>query len=191
MSQTEFKVQSASARNATQSVAGGKCKVKAGGFTLIEMMVAISILGIVAVIVSGFLLTTLNGSGKAEVNKEVRQNGSYALSVMEGLILNAINVGCTAPPPTIYITDINGQVATISCDTTNLKIASSSAAGSVDLTASNVAVSNCNFTCTPLTGGPTKVDILFTVSQKTSGLTPRPNETMSIDFQSEVITRNY
>jgi len=171
-------------------VQSAKCKVEAGGFTLIEMMVAISILGIVAVIVSGFLLTTLSGSGKAEVNKEVRQNGNYALSVIEGLILNAINVGCT-PPLTINITDINGQMATISCDTTNFKIASSSAAGSVDLTASNVAVSNCNFTCASLTGGPTKVDILFTVSQKTSGLIPKPNEKMSIDFQSEVMTRNY
>ena len=172
------------------------------GFTFIEMIVAISIMGIVALIGTGFLLTSLSSSGKAEINKEVRQNGNFALSVMEGLIVSSKNVECRdeAGDPSnkqIWVTDIRGNIAKFICDDlTNYKIASSSSINnvwvSVDLTATNVAVSGCNFTCTTAAGSPTNVGIVFTVSQKTTGLlTPRPNEKSSVSFQTQVSTRNY
>jgi len=162
------------------------------GFTLIEAVIAISILSLVGLISSSFLLTTLSSSSKVEVSKEVRQNGDYALSVMKGLILSADSVTCQ-DSENIRVQDVNGGITTFTCDeTTAYKISSASAAGSVDLTGSNVAVTNCNFTCTAIAGGPTNVGIGFTVSQKTSGsLTPRPNERSSQNFQSEVMMRNF
>lgn len=158
------------------------------GFTFIEMIVAISILGIVALIGTGFLLTSLSSSGKAEINKEVRQNGNFALSVIEGLIVSAKSVSCTDSTH-IVVTDVRGNDATISCDTTGNKIASSSASENIDLTAINVAVTNCNFTCTTTVGNPTTVGVGFSVSQV--GSSGRPSEKSSASFQTQVSARNY
>jgi len=169
------------------------------GFTFIEMIVAISIMGIVALIGTGFLLTSLSSSGKAEINKEVRQNGNFALSIMEGLIISAENISCPTADE-IDVIDINGQLTKFICydSAPDYKISSVSSTFSPPttttyiLTADNVAVTDCNFTCTTIVGNPTTVGIGFTVSQKTTGLlTPRPNEKSSVSFQTQVSTRNY
>jgi len=169
------------------------------GFTLIEALIAISMLGIAGLVASSLLLTSLTSSSKVEVSKEVRQNGDYALSVMEGLILSSQSVDCrdeggSPSNKQIWVTDIEGNTAKFLCDDemTN-KISSSSPAFvfPVDLTGSNVFVSGCNFTCEQATGLPTKVDLEFTVSQKGSGSSQRPNEKSSHQFKSEVLLKNY
>lgn len=166
------------------------------GFTLIEMIVAISILGIVSLIGTGLLFTSLSSSGKAEIDKEVRQNGNYALSVMEGLIISSKNIACPTPPAAnaskeIDVTDINGQLTQFICDdSADHKISSVSAsAGTFVLTATNVAVTNCNFTCATTVGNPTTVGIGFSVSQV--GSSGRPNEKSSASFETQVSARNY
>lgn len=171
------------------------------GFTFIEMIVAISILGVVALIGTGFLLTSLSSSGKAEINKEVRQNGNFALSTMEGLIISSKNVACPTPPTAnagkeIDVTDINGQLTQFICeDSADYRISSVSSTFSPPttttyiLTADNVAITDCNFTCTTIIGNPTTVGIGFSVSQV--GSSGRPNEKSSMGFQTQVSTRNY
>jgi len=166
------------------------------GFTFIEMIVAISILGIVALIGTGFLLTSLSSSGKAEINKEVRQNGNFALSIMEGLIISAENISCPTADE-IDVIDINGQLTKFICydSAPDYKISSVSSTFSPPttttyiLTADNVAVTDCNFTCTTIVGNPTTVGIGFTVSQV--GSSGRPSEKSSVSFQTQVSTRNY
>jgi len=177
-------------------VQSSKFKVTACGFTFIEMIVAISILGIVALIGTGFLLTTLSSSGKAEINKEVRQNGNFALSIMEGLIISAENISCPTADE-IDVIDINGQLTKFICydSAPDYKISSVSSTFSPPttttyiLTADNVAVTDCNFTCTTIVGNPTTVGIGFTVSQV--GSSGRPSEKSSVSFQTQVSTRNY
>lgn len=160
--------------------------IKRGGFTLIEVLAAISILGLVGLISSSFFLTILSSSSKAEVAKEVRQNGDYVLSVMQGLILSASSASCSDDHKSIAIKDTNGSPTTFSCnETTTYKISSNSA----DLTGSNVLVSGCSFICEQVAGAPTKVSVEFTVSQKGSG-TLRPSEKSSQIFKSEIIMRN-
>ena len=173
-------------------VQSSKFKVTACGFTFIEMIVAISIMGIVALIGTGFLLTSLSSSGKAEINKEVRQNGNFALSVMEGLIISSKSVSCISTEE-IDVTDISGRLTQFICDeSTNFRISSVSAAflppTTYILTASNVAVTNCTFACTTTAGSPANVGIGFTVSQMSG---TRPNEKSSVSFQTQVSTRNY
>lgn len=170
-------------------------QIKTDGFTLIEMLITISIVCVLAVIASGFLLSSISGSGKAEIGKEVRQNGNYALNVMQKMILNSKIITCPTPPAPnvgkeIDVTDINGELTKFICDDTepNYKISSVSAS-SYDLTGSNVAVSFCNFVCDVTPGRPSLVDIEFTVNQKGDSL--RPNEKASINFKTEVMTKNY
>jgi prepilin-type N-terminal cleavage/methylation domain-containing protein len=154
------------------------------GYSLMEMIVVISMLGLVGVIVSGFLLSTMKANSKAEITKEVRQNGDYALSVMQGMILNSLSVSCPNST-TIRVTDLNNQLIDFVCNTAEGKISSNSAS----LTGSNVAVKSCSFSCTSSPGKPTRVVINFSIGNKGTGL--RPEEKSTINFKSEVVTRNY
>lgn len=152
---------------------------------MIEMIVTLAILALIVVIASGFLFTTISSSKKVEVTKEVRQNGSYALSVMEGLISTSRSV-VSCSDNKIIVLDQDGFFTTFECDETNGRISSNSAS----LTGSNVTVSGCNFSCTTDTGRPVKVSLDFIVSQKSS-VTLRPSEKSSMLFQTEVMTKNY
>ena len=183
MSLTKFKIHPAI----------GGIKLKAG-FSLIEMIIVVSILGLIAVISSGFLLVSLMASNKAEATKEVRQNGNYALSVIEGLILNSTSVGCTGVSnEEIWTKDLENNLATVIFDSASKRIASFSGslgvATSTYLTGSNVTVSDCIFTCVQDPGRPAKVVINFAVSKGGSGA--RPSEKASLQFQTTVVTKNY
>lgn len=170
-----------------------KLKVKSkkyrDGFTLLEMVVVISLLGIIVVIATGFLITTLTGSKKVEVSKEVRQNGSYALSAMEGMILSSRSVSCPVGGKKITVIDSNGYSTSFDCDEDGGKIASNSSEKSLNLTGTTVTVSDCNFSCEGGEGLPVKVNIDFRVSQKGSA-DLRTSEKSSMRFQSGVITKN-
>jgi len=161
------------------------------GFTMIEMIVVVSILGLVAVMTSGFLLVSLTAAGKAEVVKEVRQNGNYALSVMEGMILNSRGIGCTSGQNTqaVEVTDANGIITSFICDENEDKKKISSVSGqTIDLTSSSVVVSNCHFDCEGTSGLPVKVHLEFTVQK--GGEDARPSEKASLLFKTDVMPRN-
>ena len=53
------------------------------GFTLVEILVVIGLLAIVVALGSNMFFTTLRGSTKSKTLTIVKQNGDYALSVME------------------------------------------------------------------------------------------------------------
>lgn len=162
------------------------------GFTLIELLVVTVIFISISAMAVSFLFSTLSGGGKAEAIKEVRQNGSYALSIMEKLIVSSRRVDCNPNPGTsMSITAIDNSVATISCidDATNGKRIAS---GSGFLTTSNVSVNACTFICSERTlanaGTPATVDIDFTVSK--SGIGFRPGETAEATFHTKLIVKN-
>jgi len=158
------------------------------GFTVIEMIVTLSILALIIVIASGFLFSTISGGNKVEATKEVRQNGSLALSVMEKMILTSRLVSCPVAGngKEILVQDQDGFSTSFVCDETGGKISSNSAV----LTGSNVFVSGCSFACTSEVGRPVKVSIGFTVSQRNaSGL--KPSEKSSMVFQTEVVAKNF
>lgn len=162
------------------------------GFTFMEIIIAISLLGIISVIFSGFLITVISGGSKSEISKEVRQNGNFALSVIEGLVLNSVAVSCPdlVNNHLLSIKDVNGNFADIRClGDPDYYISSSSAGTVLNLTGDNVAVNPCSFTCDHTPGKPTKVTVDFSVSQKGTSL--RPNEKSTINFQTEINTRNY
>lgn len=157
------------------------------GFTLIEMVIVVSLMGLVAIIATGFLLTSLSGSGKAEVSKEVRQNGNYALSVIENMVRDCLAFKTACPNPDVNsLTIINqdGGTTVFSCSQNQI------ASGSAFLTSGSVSVSDCDFDCTQSPGLPPVVTVKFKVAQK-SVVTLRPSEKAVLDFETVVVVRNY
>ncbi len=179
---------------------------KSRGFTLVEILVVVGILGIIAVVASNVFFTTLRSSGKTKVLTKVKQNGDYALSVMERLIkdsqeviTNTDNKICEQGMNYLKFKRTDGGMVEFACleeGTANGRIASNSAR----LTSSEVKVDTCVFDCSCPAAFPnctsqgTKfypktVTIKFTLSQV--GATVRPEEQATINFQTTVSTRNY
>ncbi len=151
------------------------------GFTLIEVLIFISVLVVILSICFSFLLITFSGSSKTDALKEVKQNGNFALSSMEKFALSAERVACL--PNSLTVTMLDGTSTVFSCD--GVRISSNSSF----LTDDNVTVSNCVFICTTTPGTPAMVEIGYTV--ETAGIgSKRVSEKASLDFATKVIVRN-
>jgi prepilin-type N-terminal cleavage/methylation domain-containing protein len=168
-----------------------------GGFTLIEILVALGILAIIVVIVSNMFFTILKSSSKTKVLTEVKQNGNYALNVMARMIRNGrIGVGeCGAYPDRITITNPDDGITTFHCCGSPPMIASKSGSLTCEqarLTSDKVqASSSCDdfISCTQTFEGPPVVTINFTLQQ--AGTASRPEEEATVNFRMTVTLRNY
>lgn len=170
------------------------------GFTLIEIIVSMGILGIIATMGTNLLFSILGGSAKAKVLQSVKQNGGYALSVMESMIRNARKLDYVlSPTDAITITNPDGGITTFHCyDSPDSLIASESGTllgVAARITGQEVKVDDTScanfFTITPGIPGvrPNLVVIQFKLIQ--SGVSSRPEEQTSVDFQTTVGLRNY
>lgn len=166
--------------------------VRKKGFTLIEILIVVGVLGTVAVIASQFFFSILRGSTKARLLTEAKQSGSYALGVMERMIHNSgeivINTNgnrCDPAMTKLKIANPDQGETEFACETD--KISSNSAS----LTSNLVKPINCSFDCTGGDPGirPDTVEIDFTLIQAVD--TGRPEEQVSIDFETTVTMRNY
>ena len=151
------------------------------GFTIIELLVMVSAFVIICLLSFSFLTVTLSSNSKTAVLKEVRQNGNFALSVMERLVVSAKSVNCV-DSQTLQVSSLDDKTTTLSC--LNSRIASDSSY----LTDSKVSVSDCNFVCAITEGIPAAVDISFTVS--IGGAEARTSEKSSLTFQNKFVVRN-
>ncbi len=161
-----------------------KINQKIFGYTVIELLAVVSILVIIAGVVSGILYSTLRGSGKVKVTGEIIQNGQYAISVVRSIIDDSRNVtlidgvapDCTQPIPTpgassITFKRLDNTTTTISCvGPPSYAIASNSASL---VNTQSVKIQNCIFSCAQLVSDPYSVPIInvtFTVSDRGTGL---------------------
>lgn len=154
------------------------------GFTLIEILVVIGVLAIIVVVGSTSFFNLLKGSMKTRTINLVKQNGDYALAIMERMIRNAqkIDSACTSSMDEISITNPDGGSTTFSC--TDNPISSNSA----KLISDQITVNNCFFDCQE--GGyfnPDVVTIDFTLS---TGDPTQPEEYATINFKTTVVLRN-
>lgn len=156
------------------------------GITLIEILVVVTIFGIIVVLGSSLFFSLLKGSTKSRVLEVVRQNGDYALSVMGIMVRNAsslVNYGGSE----ITIVNPDGGTTIFSCSSG--KIASNGAS----LISPEVKVDDCSsvFGLDLKEGGaaPAVMTIKFNLSQQT--VTTRPEEQASMNFQTTVSLRNY
>lgn len=155
------------------------------GFTLIEMLVAVAILGTVGLVSSRIFFTALRGASKSDVIREVKQNGDYALTVMERMIRNAVDITSVCPTiaNSLTIKNLDGNSTTFSL--AGGQISSNSAS----LTNNKVIVSGLSFTCLRTTGKPDVINISFSVAQTGAGA--GPEEISSLNFQTTVSLRTY
>lgn len=174
------------------------------GFTLIELLVVTTLIGLIGVIITEVFVLGFRSQGKSETVKEVKQNGDYALSVIEGMVRNAADIPAsqcdTGPNPDtsqLTIVNLDRFTTTFECDASS-HLASISAgfpeptpAISMPLTSSRVAVTNCTFTvvCPPHPLSPKYVYVNFTVSQAGAGL--QPEKRASLEYQTTVSLRGY
>jgi prepilin-type N-terminal cleavage/methylation domain-containing protein len=167
------------------------------GFTLVELLAVVGILGVVGSILFGVLYTTLRGSSKSESLLVLQQNGQNALSQMTKQIRFAKDIevpsSCySGPTPvpvattSVTLRNLDNGLTNFSCDIGSGIIASNS---SSLIDENSVAVTSCSFTCTQNTlyDAPS-LTILFTLAKR-SGDSVIPDDTSS-PFQATVSLRN-
>jgi prepilin-type N-terminal cleavage/methylation domain-containing protein len=162
---------------------------KNNGFTLIETLMVIFLMGIILVGGGGLFFNIMKGASKAEVEKEVKQNGDYAMAIMERMIRNSSAVIDCTSFNSLTIKNIDNRQTIFRED--GGKIASSGA-GLLYLTSNQVTVSSpLTFTYYPACSSPDavrRIDIDFSL---TGGSTQALESYAKIDFHTSVSLRNF
>lgn len=145
-----------------------KDKKGKGGFSLVEILVVLSVFAILGIVVSQSLLLILRGARKSDTSNKVRQSLDFALDSMERQIHNATNLTpCpNADTTTISVVDQNKQTYSLSCS--GIGPAGFVASASSRLTSTDISVTACSFVCTPSTASVppfVKIDITAQDSQ--------------------------
>lgn len=174
-------------------------KVNKVGFTLIETVIIVGVLGVIMVAVTSVLINSYRAKSRIEVADKVEENGVSVLRELKENVIIATGVGMTCATnvsmvgSTLSIQNVNdGSVTNLICYE-GTKIASESASGSFDLTTGGVKVTGCNdFARCELfldsTDRINKVNFSFTLS---SGDTSAPAENSRVRiFNSSVVPRN-
>jgi prepilin-type N-terminal cleavage/methylation domain-containing protein len=167
-------------------------KKTTGGFSLIEIMVVITIFAVLGIIVTSSIILTLAGTKKSEALIRVRDNLNYSLAVIERNVRNANSVpDCpflvSDNDRVIRYLDQNGYPASFSCINPGSD-GSYIASGSAKLTADNIKIVSCSFTCTLSDSiTPPLVTIDITVKDaSTSGI-----QSAEVSATTQIYLRNY
>lgn len=176
------------------------------GFTLVELLAVIMVIGVVGGIVGAILISSLVGTNKTNSLDNIRQSGNFALLQTSkeiefsrnfyGVSTDGINyvTDCTVasvsptPTPVQYkyakIMSTNGQIITYSCSSSTI---SSNSASILD--AATVKTDACFFTCSQdnLILPPT-IGINFTLTQARVGNFTENKTT--VYFNTSVTLRN-
>ncbi len=167
------------------------------GFTLLEIIVSVTLIALIGTVVSQAFLTTSRSGVKTEILKEVKQNGDFALTTMERMMRGAKADSTSCANNTVTFTNSDSGVTTFGCffDGTVTRIASTSAVGTQYLTSQALTLggtdctsSTLTISCTPNPGIPVKVAVKFMLSQK--GSSPSTFEQAQTAFETSVTTRN-
>lgn len=176
------------------------------GFSLIEVLIAVTILGGISIVLSQSFFALSRANTKAELIKDMKQSGDFSIRVMEQMIRSNISVtsSCTTAGDTtnsLTITNPDGNQTTFGCvwDATNrvTRLASTSGALTSYLSSTNTTLGGANctdnamsldFTCTSFPSQPSSIKVSFTLSQ--AGVPADRFERASVSFQTTVNVRN-
>jgi prepilin-type N-terminal cleavage/methylation domain-containing protein len=173
------------------------------GFTLIEMLVSIGIVGLLSIVIVQAFFSTTQANTKVEITKDVKQNGDFAIGVIERALHGAQGVqACSSSVLSLNNTD--GSITTFSAvaDGANgvTRVTKNlteylTGTGVTVATAANscagvAAAGNFQFTCAYQSGDQTQfaVTIKFCLTQK--GLPGTSYEKASQYFSTTVNNRN-
>lgn len=148
------------------------------GFSLIEMLVALTVLSIIAIIVTQAVVSSIKGAKRSDSDSHLKENLSYAISIMERHLKNARTATCADNNLTVNYTDANQTATNFSYNAAGGFVASGSA--SIPLTGSNINVTSLTFVCTPQSGNtPPSVTINISAQDRNSTGVDRPQITTS------------
>jgi prepilin-type N-terminal cleavage/methylation domain-containing protein len=167
-------------------------------FTLIEILVSVSIVGILSLLIVQSFFTSLRSNTKTELLKDIKQNGDYAMQTITRIIQNSDSV-VTCLPNSLVTRGFDAKLTTLASfdDGSGIcRIASSSSMTQYTLTSSNITMDThglgcdtaINFVCENLGGSVAKVNISFGLVQKGSPVDAI--DKASQIFSSSVVVRN-
>lgn len=171
-----------------------KAKILEQGFTLIELLVVVAVFMILAVLVTNSLFSILKSNTKANIMKEIRQNGAYALDVMDKTISASVidDAACTgAAGSSLTVKNpVSGATINFECKQNTTLGYNYIASDSAQLTSSTVTVEDCGgvLQCEMVDSVNKKVTISFTLKQL--GTPARPEETARETFTKTIFLRN-
>lgn len=175
---------------------------KANGFTLIEILVVISLTVLLMMTAATVFMSFLVSNSKLTALNLVKSEGDYALNQLEFFIRNSIGLEttpeivdvCAAGMEAIAVRSIDGEVTVFSLepdpdDDNKIKVASSSAEGVVFLTSSAVDIGQLTFDCSqPEFGGSTQVNITLEIDRALE--TEDERDMASQQFQTSTAIRS-
>lgn len=172
------------------------------GFTLLEIIVVVSIIGLMGLLIAQVFFATTRANTKTELLKDIKQNGDFSMNLIGRMLRSSAKVTTTCAETgtavtALTLTNPDGGSTTLGCalDGTVTRIASTSGTRTDYLTSSNLTLggadcagSSFRFVCTTLPDQATSVTIQFSLTQK--GAPVDQFEKATTSFQSTVILRN-
>lgn len=174
------------------------------GFTLLEIIISVTILATVSILITQVLFTTTHVNTKSGLVQDIKQNGDFALDVMSRLVRSATAITTACPAgqttPTLAIQTADNNTTTFTCvsDGVSARIASVSASGTYYLTGTGITVSDlgaatCDrstltFSCPSGVGVAGPVMIRFSLGQL--GSDTNAYSTSRTSFETTVSLRN-
>lgn len=159
----------------------GKFLKKSSGFTIIELLIYISIVAVATTIFTSFTVDVVRAAGRALAVKEVSQGSRLILSRITQEIKTAKSVSAI-DSDSIQLIDVSGSPVTISFDSVNHAVSYSDSNGSSLISPTTVRVTNLQFE--QLT--PNTVSFSLALAQKRANATVR--EQFSLSFNDVAVT---
>ena len=174
------------------------------GFTLIEVLVVVSLTVMLMLTASTLFMTFLIGNTKTSSNILIKNEGNYANTQMEFLIRNAVDIlpnsdnqTCATGMNELVIKSIDGGITTLTSledptDNNLPKIASISGSSNQFLTSGSLTLlSGPTFNCTqPAYATSPYITTAFTLQKGTPGV-DQPRDIVQQNFGSSVSIRNF
>lgn len=138
---------------------------KQQGFTLIEILMTITVLGVLFATSVALFFQVFRSSGKSSSVVDVEQNAQLSMSIMDRLIKNAQSVdsGCPGSGNAITITNRDGQQTTFSV-IVDADGVSRLASNSAEISTPEVEITNLTFDCLKTEGVPEQIEISMTIA---------------------------
>lgn len=151
------------------------------GFSLIEMLVVVTLFALIGALVSQSTVVSLVSSRKSDASAKVRENLNYAYGVLERKLRGAQSVPtCNGTTQSsINFLDEDGVQSSLSCGLGN-SITLTTPSGSMNLTSQDVNIPVCEFTCSqPNTNLPPQIRVR--ISGRSAQITGVEDTTVTLD----------